>query len=38
MAFLYEEAARYECLGSHDDMVVFSGVHEDGLVIEYCDR
>ena len=38
MEALYEEAARYERLGSHDNLVVFKGVHKDGLVFEYCEK
>ena len=38
MEALYEEAARYKHLGSHDNLVVFKGVHEHGLLFEYCER
>ena len=35
---LYEEAARFSYLGLHNHLVVFKGVHKDGLVFEYCER
>ena len=38
MEALYEEAARYKYLGSHDNLVVFKGVHESGLLFGYCER
>lgn len=37
MKALYEEAARYDHLGVHDNLVVFKGIHEHGLVFEYCE-
>lgn len=37
MEALYEEAARYDHLGRHDNLVVFQGIHPDGLVFEYCE-
>lgn len=36
MEDLYEEAARYKHLGPHDSLVSFKGLHEDGLIFEYC--
>lgn len=38
MEALYEEAARYKHLGPHNNLVVFKGVHEHGLLFEYCGR
>lgn len=38
MEALQEEAARYKYLGSHDNLVVFKGIHNHGLIFEFCER
>lgn len=38
MDALREEAARYRHIGLHDNLVVFKGLHEDGIMFEYCER
>jgi serine/threonine protein kinase len=38
MEALYEEAARYDHLGSHPNLVDFKGIHEHGLVFGYCEK
>lgn len=38
MELLHEEAARYERLGLHDNLVVSKGIQENGLVFEYCTK
>lgn len=38
MEALHEEAARYQRLGTHENLVLFKGLHEDGLIFEYCSR
>lgn len=35
---LHEEAARYNHVGSHDNLVVFKSIHKHGLVFEYCEK
>ncbi|KAK5722300.1 hypothetical protein LTR15_005529 [Elasticomyces elasticus] len=38
MQVLYEEAARYHHVGPHDNLVSFKGIHEHGLMFEYCEK
>lgn len=38
MQTLYEEAARYQHVGLHDNLVLFKGIHEHGLLFEYCEK
>ncbi|PPJ58989.1 hypothetical protein CBER1_11242 [Cercospora berteroae] len=38
MECLREEAARYHHVGAHDNLVMFKGVHEHGLMFEYCEK
>lgn len=38
MEALREEAARYHRLGRHENLVFFKGLHEDGLIFEFCTR
>ncbi|KAK4551587.1 hypothetical protein LTR86_011058 [Recurvomyces mirabilis] len=35
---LHEEAARFEALGPHQNLVFFKGVHKDGLIFEFCEK
>lgn len=35
---LYDEAARYDHVGLHENLVLFKGKHEHGLVFEYCEK
>lgn len=35
---LHEEAARYIRLGPHENLVVYKGFTDDGLLLEYCER
>jgi serine/threonine protein kinase len=38
MQILYDEAARYNHVGPHDNLVAFKGKHEHGLLFEYCEK
>lgn len=38
MQMLYDEAARHEIVGPHDNLVVFKGIHEHGILFEYCEK
>lgn len=38
MRVLYDEAARYDHVGPHDNLVVFKGIHKHGLLFEYCEK
>jgi serine/threonine protein kinase len=38
MDSLREEAARYQFIGTHENLVAFKVVHKDGLLFEYCER
>lgn len=35
---LHEEAARYDRVGPHDNLVAFKSIHEHGLIFEYCEK
>ncbi|KAK6435140.1 hypothetical protein LTR95_008678 [Oleoguttula sp. CCFEE 5521] len=38
MEALYEEAARYDRLGLHENLVTCKGTHADALLFSYCER
>lgn len=38
MKTLYDEAARYEHVGPHENLVIFKGRHKHGLLFEYCEK
>lgn len=38
LSALREEADRYIRIGSHDNIVTFKGMTNDGLLLEYCER
>jgi hypothetical protein len=35
---LYDEAARYDHVGPHENLVVFKGKHDHGILTEYCEK
>lgn len=38
MGFLHEEAARYDHVGLHGNLVLYKGIHEHGILFEFCEK